>query len=270
VERQEAEQRALLAMRRQAEEQLRERDAALARAMRFAVAGELASALTHELNQPITALVSYLRASEIMISRQTGLDERLRETLGNSVNEALRASEVLRKLRDFYRGGTHKRERINLSSLVAAVVSAFQESLRRADATLVSTVDATLPELEGHATQLEIVLHNLIANAIDAVSHSPASNRRIELRASSTANAVTLLVEDSGPGVAAKVEREIFEPFVTTRPDGMGLGLAISRSLVEARGGELAFGRSSTLGGASFKLRLPIEAPAYADSSGPY
>ncbi|MEJ1960272.1 MAG: MASE1 domain-containing protein, partial [Gammaproteobacteria bacterium] len=270
VERQEAEQRALLAMRREAEEKLRERDAELARAMRYAVAGELASALTHELNQPITALVSYLRASEIMASRHSHADERLRETLGKSVNEAMRASEVMRKLRDFYRGGPHKRESIRLQALGAGVVSSFQESLRRAGASLTESIGADVPELEGDATQLEIVLHNLIANAIDAVSRAPAAARRIELRAEHTASDVTLLVEDSGPGVSAEVARGLFEPFVTTRPDGMGLGLALSRTLVRSRGGELTFGRSSTLGGASFKLRLPIEAPAIANSPGPY
>ena len=251
-------------------QQVRERDAALARAMRFAVAGELASALTHELNQPITALVSYLRASEIMISGHAGLDERLRQTLGKSVDEAMRASEVLRKLRDFYRGGAGKVERIHIATLSAAVAGAFQESLRRADATLVSTIDAAIPDIKGDATQLEIVLHNLIANAIDAVSRAPATHRRIELHATGTEKEVVLVVEDSGAGVSVEVEREVFEPFVTTRLNGMGLGLAISRSLVQARGGELSFGRSSTLGGASFKLRLPIEAPTYADSPGPY
>jgi two-component system, LuxR family, sensor kinase FixL len=240
---------------------LRERDAELARATRFAVAGELTSALAHELNQPITALVSYLRASDILASRQANTDPQLRATLQKSVNEAMRASDVLRKLRDFYRGGTVKREQIDLSALSSRVATSFQENLRLASATLVSTIDASVPPVEGDATQLEIVLHNLIANAIDAVSRGPASPRRIELHATRSEDELILSVEDSGPGISSEVSREIFEPFVTTRPGGMGLGLAISRTLAQARGGELSFGRSSTLGGACFKLRLPIEAP---------
>jgi two-component system, LuxR family, sensor kinase FixL len=246
---------------------LRERDAELARATRFAVAGELTSALAHELNQPITALVSYLRASDILASRQPGVDPQLRATLEKSVNEALRASDVLRKLRDFYRGGAVKRERIDFAALSTRVTAAFQENLRQASATLVSTIDSTVPPLEGDTTQLEIVLHNLIANAIDAVSHMPPSQRRIELSATRSDDELILMVEDSGPGISAAVSREIFEPFVTTRPGGMGLGLAISRTLAQARGGDLSFGRSSTLGGACFKLRLPIEAPAVESSS---
>jgi signal transduction histidine kinase len=241
---------------------LRERDEELARATRFAVAGELTSALAHELNQPITALVSYLRASDILASRQADVDPQLRATLEKSVNEAMRASDVLRKLRDFYRGGAVKRERIDFAALSTRLSAAFQENLRQASVTLVSTIDSTVPSVEGDATQLEIVLHNLIANAIDAVSHVPASQRRIELHATRSADELVLVVEDSGPGISAEVSRGIFEPFVTTRPGGMGLGLAISRTLAQARGGDLSFGRSSTLGGACFKLRLPIEAPA--------
>lgn len=241
---------------------LRERDAELARATRFAVAGELTSALAHELNQPITALVSYLRASDILASRHADVDPQLRSTLEKSMNEAMRASDVLRKLRDFYRGGAVKREHIDIAALSARLTAAFEENLRVANATLVSTIDSTVPAVEGDITQLEIVLHNLIANAIDAVARSPSAQRRIELHATRSADELVLMVEDSGPGIAPEVSREIFEPFVTTRPGGMGLGLAISRTLAQARGGELSFGRSSTLGGACFKLRLPIEAPA--------
>jgi two-component system sensor kinase FixL len=240
---------------------LRERDAELARATRFAVAGELTSALAHELNQPITALVSYLRACDILASRQPDTDPQLRATLEKSVNEALRASDVLRRLRDFYRGGSMKRERIDFAALGARVAASFEENLRRTSATLVSTIDNSLPAVEGDATQLEIVLHNLIANAIEAVSRAPTAQRRIELHATRSADELILSVEDSGPGISADVSREIFEPFVTTRPGGLGLGLAISRTLARARGGDLSFGRSSTLGGACFKLRLPIEAP---------
>jgi PAS domain S-box-containing protein len=250
--------------RLEAEQQLRERDAALARAMRFAVAGELASALAHELNQPITALVSYLRASEILAARPAVDEGRLRDTLGKSMNEAIRASEVLRRLRDFYSSGTFKRERIDLTKLCAEAVSAFQERLRRAEATLSTRVDDGLPVVVADGTQLEVVLHNLLANAIDAVKLMPAERRRIELQASAVDGVMLVRVEDSGPGISSEVSQSLFEPFVTSKPDGMGLGLAISRSLIRARGGELSCAASDTLGGASFTLRLPLEIPANA------
>jgi C4-dicarboxylate-specific signal transduction histidine kinase len=109
--------------------------------------------------------------------------------------------------------------------------------------------------------QLEIVLHNLLANALDAVTQISTSPRRINLFGSFADGTVTLCVEDTGPGIPADVANKLFEPFVTSKPDGMGLGLAISRSLIRARGGELSFARSAELGGASFAIRLPIEMP---------
>jgi PAS domain S-box-containing protein len=248
--------------RLRAEEQLRERDAALARAMRFAVAGELASALAHELNQPITALVSYLRASEILVTQSAAVEDRLQSTLGKAGQEAIRASEVLRKLRDFYRGGACKSERVDIPALCRAVVRAFEDRLRRVNASIVVSIDPSLPQVEADGTQLEIVLHNLLANAIDAVSHVESAGRQLELHASHDRDAVTLRVADSGPGITPEVATSLFEPFVTSKPDGMGLGLAISRSLIRARGGELSCERSRKLGGAVFKVRLPVKTPS--------
>lgn len=244
--------------RRRADAQLRERDTALSRAMRFAVAGELASALAHELNQPITALVSYLRAAEILAAPFGGEEERLTSTLGKAAQEAIRASEVLRRLRDFYRGGALKHEDVHVPILSAAVALAFQDRLRRAGTPLAMHIDPSLPVLSTDATQLEIVLHNLLSNAIDAVTQVERPWRRIELHAEHSGDCVVLRVEDSGPGLADDVSQKLFEPFVTSKPDGMGLGLAISRSLVRARGGDLFFERSEKLRGACFIVRIPI------------
>jgi two-component system sensor kinase FixL len=116
-----------------------------------------------------------------------------------------------------------------------------------------------LPTLRADATQLEIVLHNLLSNAIDAVNQVDTSRRCIELQAQCANQHIVIRVEDAGPGIAAEVAQKLFEPFVTSKPDGMGLGLAISRSLVRARGGELTCEPSEKLGGACFIVRLPIE-----------
>lgn len=247
--------------RRRAEERLRERDAALARAMRFAVAGELASALAHELNQPITALVSYLQASEILASRPVQEEERLHGTLQKASKEALRASVVLRRLRDFYQGGSNKRESIDVAALCESVARAFQDRLRRTNASLVVEVSPSTPRLQADMTQLEIVLHNLLANALDSVSQGYPNNRRVRLSAACCDRVVEFCVEDSGPGVSEEVMGKIFEPFVTSKADGMGLGLAISRTLLLTRGGELLCAQSKKLGGAAFTVRVPLDIP---------
>lgn len=247
------------AEQRRAEAQLRERDRALSRAMRFAVAGELASALAHELNQPITALVSYLRAAEILAAPFSQEEERLTTTLGKAAREAIRASEVLRRLRDFYRGGTIKSEDVQIATLCYAVANGFQDRLRRASTPLVLQVAPSLPTVRADPTQLEIVLHNLVSNAIDAVGQVDIARRCIELHVLCVDQRIVIRVEDSGAGIAAEIAQKLFEPFVTSKADGMGLGLAISRSLVRARGGELTFEPSQKLGGACFIVRLPIE-----------
>jgi C4-dicarboxylate-specific signal transduction histidine kinase len=246
--------------RERAAAQLREQDATLARAMRFAVAGELASALAHELNQPITALVSYLRASEIIAGGSVGVDDRLQTTLGKAVHEGIRASEVLRRLRDFYQSGAVKTETIHVATLCGAVGAAFEERARRADASLTVAVDPTTPTLQADSTQLEIILHNLVANALDAVIQSPQP-RRVRIAGAQVAGSIRVSVEDSGPGIPHDLAGKLFEPFVTSKADGMGLGLAISRSLILARGGELSFEPSQALGGAAFVVMLPIALP---------
>jgi C4-dicarboxylate-specific signal transduction histidine kinase len=147
---------------------------------------------------------------------------------------------------------------VNVPVLCANAVSAFEDRLRRADVSLTVQVDPGIPDVEGDPTQIEIVLHNLLANAIDSLQHAQRA-RRIELHASYSAGSVILRVEDSGPGLVADVAGKLFEPFVTSKPYGMGLGLAISRSLVRARGGELQFAGSKRLGGACFTVQLPVE-----------
>jgi two-component system sensor kinase FixL len=244
--------------RHRAQEELRARDAALSRAMRFAVAGELASALAHELNQPMTAVVSYLRALAVLTEPLVTKDERVGSTLGKATGEAVRAAKVLRRLRDFYRGGTSKREKIDLAELCTVVAAAFEERVKRAGAALIVRVNPSISAVEWDAIQLEIVLHNLLANSLDAVAHADKPWRRIELSAKSLSDGVVLEVSDSGPGLSPDVATHLFDPFMTTKVDGMGLGLAISRSLVRARGGDLLYGVPGNLGGATFTVRIPF------------
>ncbi len=196
-------------------------------------------------------------------------DKRLSGTLAKAAHEAIRASEVLRRLRDFYRGGAIKRERLQIGSLSATVAAAFQERLRAGGIELSVSVPENLPNLEVGVIQLEMVLHNLISNSIDALNQSPLATRRIELMAKFSATEVMLRVEDSGPGVAADIVEKVFEPFVTNKVDGMGLGLAISRSLLRAQGGDLVYSSGSQWGGACFIARLPLRLPPEVDRGRP-
>lgn len=245
--------------RARARSEAQERDRQLARAMRFAVAGEMASALTHELNQPITALVSYLQASQIMSGPvASGTDARLTQTLEKATREAIRAAEVMRRLRDFYQGtGPALPGPSDAAACCASVLELLEPRLRRQGIAVGTAAATALPPLAAGRTQIEMVLHNLVTNAIDAMRNTPrARELLIDLRAGE-AGQVAVAVHDSGPGVADDALAQLFEPFNTTKPDGMGLGLAISRNLLRAQGGDLAYRRSEVLGGACFELRCP-------------
>ncbi len=251
----------VVAERRASEVRLRERDKALARAMRFAALGEFASAITHELNQPITALVSYLRSAQILAEPLAGRDPRLLGTLNKAAQEAIRTSDILRGLRDFYQGAPPQLAVVRLEDITASALSGHEERLRQHGVRLHDTLRPGLPPLSCDRTQLEMVVHNLLTNALDAVVAGGGARREIHIGAVRAGSDVLLTVEDSGQGVSSEITAQLFNPFVTTKADGMGLGLAISRSLLRSQGGDLLAERSM-LGGARFVVRLPMAAAA--------
>jgi signal transduction histidine kinase len=235
---------------------LRERETALSNAMRFALAGELSAALTHELNQPITALVSYLKAVEILATPLETRDPRLIETLYKASREALRASDVIKRLRDFYRSGAAHLTDIDVETLVAEVISPFADRAHRLGVNLTREIRVTR-QISADRVQLQMVLHNLVANALDAVADVPVDRRRVHMTVTTDDDRLRVTVEDSGCGVPADVLDQLFVPFVTSKTDGMGLGLAISRSLLRSQGGDLGLGASGA-SGTRFLLELPI------------
>jgi two-component system sensor kinase FixL len=236
---------------------LRVRETELAKAMRFAAVGEFASALTHELNQPITALVSYLRASQILAGPVKDQDARLLDTLDKAALEAIRTSDVLRRLRDFYRGGTPLLAALDIEEVTTSVLKTYEDRLRLLGVHLHHTYETPLPAIMADRTQTEMILHNLLTNAIDAVADCAQSNREISVTASQRHADVIVAIEDSGAGVSSEIVANLFEPFVTTKPSGMGLGLAISRSLLRSHGGDL-WAESGAFNGARFVVRMPI------------
>ncbi|MEO6081361.1 MAG: ATP-binding protein [Steroidobacteraceae bacterium] len=240
--------------RLRAQNEAQERDRVMARAMRFAVAGELASSLAHELNQPITALVSYLRASQIMAAAGSDADDRLAGTLTKASNEAIRAAQVLHRLRDFYQGSTSPSARADVLQCCASVVELLGNRPQKQGVQLSIESPVAVPAVQADRIQVEMVLHNLISNALDALSATEAG--KVLVTVSKDSGRVLIGVHDSGTGVSEDALPQLFEPFNTTKPDGMGLGLAISRNLVRANGGDLLYRRSSRLGGACFEMQL--------------
>lgn len=227
----------------------------LRRTLRLAAAGEMAGALAHELNQPLTALSTYGSACQQLLERN-GDVERLRDTIGRMVSEAHRAAGVVRRLRDFFRTGATHLEPVALAELVGTAVAKFQGKAESLGAELV-VEPMPACTLLADRLQLEVVLRNLLDNALDAVSEQPAGQRRICIRAGmADRKRVRIRVEDSGPGLAAGMAEHLFEAFRSSKASGMGLGLAISRAIAEAHGGDLA---ADTAECGVFVLTLPTE-----------
>ena len=253
---------ALATQRDTALHQMRRQDAALQRSMRFAVAGQLASALTHELNQPMTALLSYVRSAELMTEALARADERLAGTLRKAGEEAGRAAAVLRRLREFYRGEGARLAPTDAMSVCAHVAEALQDRMRRSAVEFELRNREGVPSVMVDRTQLEIVIHNLLTNCLDAFDALPARGsraRRIELAAEVRGADVLIAVDDSGPGISTNLIERLFDPFVTSKISGMGLGLSLSRTFLRHQGGDL-WSEPSRLGGACFIIRLATQA----------
>lgn len=227
----------------------------LRQTLRFAAAGEMAGALAHELNQPLTALAAYGSACQQLLDRgETG--ERLRDAVTKMVRESNRAAEVLHRLRDFFRTGTTRLEEVRLDALIEAAAAPF--AARQQREAVVLTVQPIPPlRLLGDRLQLEVVLRNLIANAFDAVAACPPGERRIDIRAEREGDArVRIGIEDSGPGFDEAHLAGLFEGFRSTKSSGLGLGLMISRAITETHGGSL-WAEVGDHG--IFRLALPVE-----------
>lgn len=228
----------------------------LKQSLRLAAAGEMAAALAHELNQPMAALAAYGKACELMLARGvTGA--LLTETIGKMGREATRASEVVRRLRGFFRAGDMHLQDVAADDMVATVCAQFAGQCADNRVDLVVMPPSALT-VRVDRLQIELVLRNLIANAYDAVLTHAGAERRISVSVTGLdAQRVQMAVEDSGAGLSSAAVARLFEPFVSSKSSGLGLGLVLSRAIVEAHGGRLW---AEAGGRGVFKFILPMAA----------
>jgi PAS domain S-box-containing protein len=250
--------------RHAAEEKLRAKQEELTVVLRFAAAGQVASALAHELNQPLYALSTYVQSCQLLASSPDGDRAVLAELMGQAVREVTRAGEVVKRLREFFQSGATRLERVPVRRLLDGAAEASRRRAERHRIALSVECPDDLGEATCDALQIEIVLHNLVGNAIDALRTGASPRREIRLSARARDGQAEIRVEDSGPGIAEDVAARLFEPFTTTKQDGMGLGLSIARSIVETHGGRLWAERLPA--GCAFCLSLPLERPEKNDA----
>lgn len=228
----------------------------LKQTLRLAAAGEMAGAIAHEVNQPLTALTNYGRSAQLLIA--SGRTVELAGVIERMLSETQRAAEVVRRLRDFFRSGTTRLERVALSELLEAGRRIAMDIKDAARIGFRVTADPGLPPVLVDRLQIELVLRNLLANAVEALrAHSPGGGEITLSAERHDAHHVRIVVADSGPGIGSTADERLFEPFVSGKSTGMGLGLAVSRAIAEAHGGTL---QSSSRTHGEFQLVLPCEA----------
>jgi two-component system sensor kinase FixL len=240
------------------ETRLQELQNELVHVSRLTAMGEMASTLAHELNQPLSAIANLLTGSRRLIDRGREADQvKVREAIDKAATQALRAGDVIHRMRDFVRRGASERDVESLSKLIeeASALALIGEKDRQVDVRL--ALDPAADAVYADRVQVQQVLLNLIRNGIDAMQDGNSRRRALLITSDVTEEGWSRVsVADTGPGIADEVRDRLFQPFMTTKPQGMGVGLSISRSIIEAHGGRI-WAEANPGGGALFRFTLP-------------
>ena len=241
--------------RQEAERRIEDLQTELLHASRLSVMGQMASTMAHELNQPLTAVTNYLEAGRHLISTGAAPGERIADLMEKAVAQAQRAGEVIRQLRLFVSKGETERRTQNLNQLVEEALALGLVGSRQLGVRVLLELDHDLPPVVVDPVQIQQVILNLVRNAVEAME--AVERRELTVATRATGDEVEATVSDTGPGIAPELADRLFQPFVTTKKTGMGLGLSICREIIEAHHGHLA---SATRGGGGtvFRLTLPV------------
>jgi C4-dicarboxylate-specific signal transduction histidine kinase len=245
--------------RKRAAETFREMQAELAHANRAAAMGQVTASIAHEVSQPIVAMLCNAEAALSWLGSQPPDVAEVRRALASIVNDGNRAAEVINWIRALIKKTPAPKEGIDVNDAILDVVTITRSELVRHGVSLLTELATGLPRIEGYRVQLQQVVLNLILNAVEAMSSLDEAAR--ELRISTTTNAsggILVAVRDNGPGLEPALVNRLFEPFYTTKPNGIGMGLAICNSIIEAHGGRLSASANEPRG-AVFQFTLPPE-----------
>jgi two-component system sensor kinase FixL len=248
-----------ISARKEAEREVRDLQERLARVARFSTMGEMAAGLAHEINQPLAAISTYAQAGERMIGTDPPPDlGDLREICSKIRQQSERAGEVIRRLRGFLRKQNLERGEVCCNQLIGEVLMLAEVDARAHGIELRTALADDLPPVNVDAVEIQQVVLNLVRNAVDAMSEARLRNGGIliETRALDD-DTIEIAVTDHGPGVVGDIARSIFHPFVTSKQGGLGVGLSISRTIVQAHGGRLYF-EPNPAGGTVFRFTLPL------------
>ncbi len=251
-----------LSERQQTLLRLQDLQSELAHVGRVSEMGTLASSLAHELNQPLTAVASYCEGARDLLERNPGREElaMAREALDEAAQQAVRAGQIVRRLRDFMSHGEMERRSESLQRLINEANALALVGSREHGIDVQLSLDPRGDQVFVDRIQIQQVLVNLIRNAIEAMIDAPQRCLTLTTR-SAPGELVEVVVEDTGPGMDQAVAPQLFQPFVTSKPNGMGIGLSICRTIVEAHGGRIWF-EPREQGGTAFHFTLPVSETA--------
>ncbi len=225
---------------------------------RLATIGEMAAGIAHELNQPLTAIANYAQACDRLLGKP-GADPRdLRTALREIAAQAVRAGEIIRRVRTLARSQPVERSAADINSVIGEILELMQTDARVHRARLLLELTDGLPQVSIDRVQIQHVILNLVRNGLEALSGSGSAGGEVRICSGRTGGDVEVAVCDNGPGVLPQELERIFDPFFSTKPSGTGLGLAISNTVVRAHGGTLAY-RPNRPTGACFYFLLPHE-----------
>jgi PAS domain S-box-containing protein len=244
--------------RKQLEDESREHRDTLAHVARMSTMGEMATGIAHELNQPLTAIATYCHTTKWSAERFTACPPELIDSLEKIEKQAIRAGDIVRRLRQFVRKSKSEEVPVDLNSLIGDVARMVEPDVRQSDVVLELNCHGVPLAVSVDEIQIQQVLVNLIRNSIDAMKDTPDEQKRVVVSArSSETGFAEIAVIDLGPGLSPQDMEQVFEAFYSTKPDGMGMGLAISRSIVEFYGGKF-FVESNAGQGVTFRFTLPL------------
>ena len=243
--------------RQKAQEALMETQAELAHLSRFLTMGELTASIAHEVNQPLTAVVTFGNACLQWLSANPPNLTEARLAAERIVTDGTRASGVLSRIRSAFQKQPLSKHWFDMNEAITELVALVQHEAGRHHAVIRTELAKDIPRVKGDRVQLQQVVLNLLMNAIDAMRESAGDRREVIVRSvREGAESIRVRVEDNGPGFSPQIEEKIFEPFFTTKPQGIGMGLPISRSIIESHKGRLWAG-SKPAGGAIVEFTLP-------------
>ena len=238
------------------EQRLQDLQSELLHVSRLSAMGQMASALAHELNQPLTAIMNYVKAATRTMSALEGSQvEKAREWMEKATNQTARAGQIIRRLRDFIEKRESSRTYENLNKVVEEAIALGLVGSADTNVKVHLELDHGVPSNLIDKIQIQQVLINLIRNAIEAMHDSP--RRDLTIRTTAEGNSVEVGVSDTGPGLSEDVTARLFQPFVTTKEKGMGIGLTICQSIIEAHNGRI-WATPNRDGGVEFRFQLPV------------